>query len=69
MQSLNWGLCILDEVQVAPANKFKEVIQKIKAHFKLGLTASNYIFLMLKLLNFHKYSKKHYIEKMRKLKI
>jgi DNA excision repair protein ERCC-3 len=35
-----WGLMILDEVQVVPANNFKEITNKVKAHCKLGLTAT-----------------------------
>ena len=40
LQSLEWGLAILDEVHVVPANTFKEAINAIKAHCKLGLTAT-----------------------------
>lgn len=35
-----WGLLILDEVHVAPAEVFSTVMQKAKAHCKLGLTAT-----------------------------
>jgi DNA excision repair protein ERCC-3 len=38
--SKEWGLCILDEVQVVPAKTFQRVLLQIKAHFKLGLTAT-----------------------------
>lgn len=35
-----WGLMILDEVQVVPANNFKKITENVKAHCKLGLTAT-----------------------------
>jgi DNA excision repair protein ERCC-3 len=35
-----WGLMILDEVHVAPADMFQTVVRKIHAHCKLGLTAT-----------------------------
>lgn len=35
-----WGLMLLDEVHVVPANMFRKVIGGIKAHSKLGLTAT-----------------------------
>lgn len=36
-----WGLLILDEVQVAPAEVFKKAfLTKTKSHCKLGLTAT-----------------------------
>jgi DNA excision repair protein ERCC-3 len=35
-----WGLMLLDEVQVVPANNFKKITENIKAHCKLGLTAT-----------------------------
>jgi DNA excision repair protein ERCC-3 len=35
-----WGLMILDEVHVAPANVFRKVTSLIKTHSKLGLTAT-----------------------------
>ncbi|KAH7258950.1 P-loop containing nucleoside triphosphate hydrolase protein [Fusarium redolens] len=35
-----WGLMILDEVHVVPANMFRRVISSIKTHSKLGLTAT-----------------------------
>lgn len=40
LKSKEWGLCILDEVQVVPANQFQLVLLQIKSHFKLGLTAT-----------------------------
>lgn len=40
LRSKEWGLCILDEVQVVPARTFQLVLLQIKAHFKLGLTAT-----------------------------
>lgn len=35
-----WGLMILDEVHVVPANMFRKVTAHIKTHSKLGLTAT-----------------------------
>jgi DNA excision repair protein ERCC-3 len=35
-----WGLMLLDEVHVVPANIFRKVISTIKSHSKLGLTAT-----------------------------
>ncbi|KAL2020088.1 hypothetical protein VTK56DRAFT_8892 [Thermocarpiscus australiensis] len=35
-----WGLMLLDEVHVVPAHMFRRVIGSIKAHSKLGLTAT-----------------------------
>jgi DNA excision repair protein ERCC-3 len=43
MQSLTnreWGLMILDEVHVAPAEMFQKVMEIVNAHYKLGLTAT-----------------------------
>ena len=40
LQSVEWGLAVLDEVHVVPANTFKEAITKIQSHCKLGLTAT-----------------------------
>ena len=41
IQEHNWGLMIMDEVQVVPANNFRKVCQTIKyVHCKLGLTAT-----------------------------
>ena len=37
---IDWGLMIMDEVQVAPAETFKTVINIVWAHTKLGLTAT-----------------------------
>lgn len=36
----DWGLRLLDEVHVVPVNMFRKVIGVIKAHCKLGLTAT-----------------------------
>ena len=36
----DWGLLILDEVQVVPADMFRKVLLTCKAHCKLGLTAT-----------------------------
>jgi DNA excision repair protein ERCC-3 len=39
--SVEWGLLVLDEVQVAPADVFKDAfVTKTKSHCKLGLTAT-----------------------------
>ncbi|KAK5654346.1 hypothetical protein OQA88_7255 [Cercophora sp. LCS_1] len=35
-----WGLMLLDEVHVVPADVFRRVISTIKSHSKLGLTAT-----------------------------
>ncbi|KAL2259646.1 hypothetical protein VTK26DRAFT_6623 [Humicola hyalothermophila] len=35
-----WGLMVLDEVHVVPAQMFRRVIGSVKAHSKLGLTAT-----------------------------
>jgi len=35
-----WGLMILDEVHVVPANMFRKVTSSLKTHSKLGLTAT-----------------------------
>ena len=36
----DWGLMLLDEVQVAPAQNFSRITEIVKAHCKLGLTAT-----------------------------
>ncbi|QIX01685.1 hypothetical protein AMS68_007202 [Peltaster fructicola] len=38
--SREWGIMILDEVHVVPAEMFRRVTSKIKTHSKLGLTAT-----------------------------
>lgn len=40
IEDREWGLMILDEVHVVPADMFKKVTYKVKAHSKLGLTAT-----------------------------
>ncbi len=40
LTSREWGFIILDEVHVVPAAMFRRVITTIKAHAKLGLTAT-----------------------------
>lgn len=35
-----WGFILLDEVHVVPATMFRKVVTTIKAHSKLGLTAT-----------------------------
>jgi DNA excision repair protein ERCC-3 len=38
--SKDWGLLILDEVHVVPADMFKKVFTIVTSHAKLGLTAT-----------------------------
>ena len=40
LRSREWGLMLLDEVHVTPADVFRRVISSIKSHSKLGLTAT-----------------------------
>ncbi|XP_060581093.1 general transcription and DNA repair factor IIH helicase subunit XPB-like [Ruditapes philippinarum] len=40
MQSQEWGLMVLDEVQTIPAKMFRRVLTIVNAHCKLGLTAT-----------------------------
>lgn len=40
IQGREWGLMLLDEVHVVPANIFRKVTSSIKTHSKLGLTAT-----------------------------
>ncbi|KAF4447807.1 putative DNA helicase RAD25 [Fusarium austroafricanum] len=40
LRGREWGLMLLDEVHVVPANIFRRVISSIKSHSKLGLTAT-----------------------------
>ncbi|KAI9831937.1 MAG: DNA repair helicase RAD25 [Sarea resinae] len=40
LQSREWGLMLLDEVHVVPAEMFRRVIGSVKSHVKLGLTAT-----------------------------
>ena len=40
IKELEWGLIVLDEVHVAPADCFSKSISEIKSHLKLGLTAT-----------------------------
>lgn len=40
IKSREWGLLLLDEVHVAPASKFRTVLNIVNAHCKLGLTAT-----------------------------
>ncbi|KAI0007222.1 cytochrome P450 [Xylariaceae sp. FL0662B] len=40
LRSREWGLMLLDEVHVVPAQMFRNVIGSIKSHSKLGLTAT-----------------------------
>lgn len=40
IREIDWGLVILDEVQVVPAQTFRQVVSLIKSHCKLGLTAT-----------------------------
>lgn len=40
IMSREWGLILLDEVHVVPAQMFRRVLGIVKAHCKLGLTAT-----------------------------
>lgn len=40
INSVEWGLLVLDEVQVVPADMFRRVCTIAKSHCKLGLTAT-----------------------------
>ena len=40
IRQIDWGLLILDEVQMVPANQFRNVTSHIKSRCKLGLTAT-----------------------------
>ena len=40
INSHDWGLMLFDEVQVLAARTFKLITENIKAHCKLGLTAT-----------------------------
>jgi DNA excision repair protein ERCC-3 len=40
LQRREWGLMLLDEVHVVPADMFRKVISVVKSHSKLGLTAT-----------------------------
>ncbi|XP_071102202.1 general transcription and DNA repair factor IIH helicase/translocase subunit XPB-like isoform X1 [Haliotis cracherodii] len=40
MQSQEWGIMLLDEVQTIPAKMFRRVLTIVNAHCKLGLTAT-----------------------------
>ena len=35
-----WGLMLMDEVHVVPAKMFRRVVSSVKAHCRLGLTAT-----------------------------
>lgn len=40
LEQLEWGLLVVDEVQVMPARTFRTVATKVKSHCILGLTAT-----------------------------
>uniref|UniRef100_A0A914GZY6 General transcription and DNA repair factor IIH helicase/translocase subunit XPB n=1 Tax=Globodera rostochiensis TaxID=31243 RepID=A0A914GZY6_GLORO len=40
IESLEWGLLLLDEVHTIPAKMFRRVLTIVRAHCKLGLTAT-----------------------------
>eukprot|EP01080_Neovahlkampfia_damariscottae_P004638 gene4638-8211_t len=40
IQRREWGLLVMDECHVIPAKNFREVLSIVKAHTKLGLTAT-----------------------------
>ena len=40
LEGREWGMLLLDEVHVVPANMFRKVLTTVAAHTKLGLTAT-----------------------------
>ena len=40
IKSVEWGLMMMDEVHVVPANTFRRVVGNVHAHTRLGLTAT-----------------------------
>jgi len=40
IQNREWGLMLMDEVHVVPAKMFRRVVGSVKAHCRLGLTAT-----------------------------
>lgn len=40
INSTEWGLLLLDEVHTIPAKQFRRVLTEVRAHCKLGLTAT-----------------------------
>jgi DNA excision repair protein ERCC-3 len=40
IRAREWGLVILDEVHMAPANQFRKALFQVRTHCKLGLTAT-----------------------------
>jgi len=40
IRSREWGLMLMDEVHVVPAKMFRRVVGSVKAHCRLGLTAT-----------------------------
>ncbi|KAJ2157792.1 DNA repair helicase RAD25 [Coemansia sp. RSA 552] len=40
LENREWGMMLLDEVHVTPAEMFRNVVSRIAAHSKLGLTAT-----------------------------
>ncbi|KAA6372964.1 MAG: putative General transcription and DNA repair factor IIH helicase subunit XPB [Streblomastix strix] len=40
IEAVDWGLLVFDEVHVVPASSFRQVISRVRAHTKLGLTAT-----------------------------
>jgi DNA excision repair protein ERCC-3 len=40
IQGREWGCLLMDEVHVVPAKMFRKVIGSVKAHTRLGLTAT-----------------------------
>ena len=53
LKSVEWGLALLDEVHIVPAKTFKEAINSINSHCKIGLTATllRGKFILLKIVN------------------
>ena len=40
LQEQEWGIMVLDEVHTIPARMFRRVLTIVRAHCKLGLTAT-----------------------------
>lgn len=40
IKNMEWGLMLMDEVHVVPAKMFRRVVGSVKAHCRLGLTAT-----------------------------
>ncbi|UJR08861.1 hypothetical protein I4U23_013116 [Adineta vaga] len=40
LKNSDWGLILLDEVHMCPADSFRKILTTVRAHIKLGLTAT-----------------------------